>query len=356
MPEKKFILSANDGSFFETGDSAGVYFERILEHPVDRVWTALTEPKHLAHWLAPAVIDGRKGGTITLQLTGGVMGGKITEWKSDGAEIGRARKPDGATKTEWRTRSGGKRSDGSGASGPTGVLLEYAWYNGSTVRWELLSEGKNRTRLLFTHRHVPGRQLVDAAKGWHYHLDLLGLELDGQEMPHNPVAQWDEITREATLRYNAAVAALRPEPEPLVLERVFDAPVERVWQALTNKEELKHWSFDIPDFEPEEGYEFTFNGQNENGIKTHYCRITEVIEQRKLAYSWRYRNIQGVSLVTWELFREGNKTRLRLTHTGLEKLAHAGAGFRRQGFITGWSSIFELLGTWLQRMPVGAAQ
>ena len=319
MPEKKFVLSVNDGSFFETGDSAGVYFERIFDHPVDRVWTALTEPKHLAHWLAPAVIDGRKGGTITLQLTGGVMGGKITAWQEN-------------------------------------VVLEYAWYNGSTVRWELLSEGKSHTRLLFTHRHVPGRQLVDAAKGWHYHLDLLGLELDGQEMPHNPVAQWDEITREATLRYNAAVAALRPEPEPFVLERVYDAPVERVWQALTNKEELKQWSFDIPDFEPEEGYEFTFNGQNENGIKIHYCRITEVIEQRKLAYSWRYRNIQGVSLVTWELFREGNKTRLRLTHTGLEKLAHAGAGFRKQGFITGWSSIFQLLATWLQNVSVGAAQ
>ena len=319
MPEKKFILSAHDGSFFKNSDSAGVYFERILEHPVDRVWAALTESEHLAHWLAPAVIKGQKGGTITLQLTGGVMGGQITEWQEN-------------------------------------VVLEYAWYNGSTVRWELLSEGENRTRLLFTHRYVTGRQLVDAAKGWHYHLDLLGRELDGQEMPHNPVEQWDEITREATVRYNAAVAALTPEPAPIVIERVFDAPVERVWQALTSKEELKQWSFDIPDFEPEEGYEFTFNGQNENGIKIHYCRITEVIEQRKLVYSWRYRNIRGVSVVTWELFHEGDKTRLRLTHAGLEKLAHAGAGYRRQGFNTGWNSIFQLLATWLQQAPVAAAQ
>lgn len=57
-------------------------------------------------------------------------------------------------------------------------------------------------------------------------------------------------------------------------------------------------------------------------------------------------------MVTWELFHEGGKTRLRLTHAGLEKLAHAGADFRRQGFETGWSSIFQLLATWLQQTPV----
>jgi hypothetical protein len=89
----KFILSADDGSFFKTGDCAGVYFERILEHPVDQVWAALTEPRHLAHWLAPAVIQGRKGGTITLQLTGGVMGersrnGTITScWNTSGTMV-----------------------------------------------------------------------------------------------------------------------------------------------------------------------------------------------------------------------------------------------------------------------------
>jgi uncharacterized protein YndB with AHSA1/START domain len=186
MPEQKFILSAHDGSFFRTADAAGVYFERMLEHPVEKVWAALTEPAHLAHWLAPTEIKGAKGGTITLRLTGGVMGGTITEWKEN-------------------------------------VLLEYAWHNGSTARWELLSEGENRTRLLFTHCNVPGRQMVDAAKGWHYHLDLLALELDEEPMPQNPVELWDEITREATVRYNAAVAAIAPEPEPLVVERIFDA-------------------------------------------------------------------------------------------------------------------------------------
>jgi uncharacterized protein YndB with AHSA1/START domain len=322
MPEKTFGLSSHDGSFFKAGDTAGVYFERILEHPVDRVWAGLTENEHLAKWLAPAIIEGEKGGSISLQLTGRILGGTITEWKEE-------------------------------------ALLEYVWHNGSTVRWELLKEGRGRTRLVFTHRHVKDGQLVDAAKGWHYHLDLLALELDGQPMPRNPVALWDDITREATVRYNAAAMLLAqaPEPEPFVIERVFDAPVARVWQALTNKEELMQWSFNIPDFEPEEGYEFTFNGQSESGQKKiHHCRITEVVDQRKLAYSWRYQNMKGISHVTWELFPEGRKTRLRLTHAGLEKFAHAGADFRRQNFEMGWGGIFGMLATWLQRTPVAAAR
>jgi uncharacterized protein YndB with AHSA1/START domain len=176
MAEKSFRLSSHDGSFFKAGDTVGVYFERILDHPVSQVWSALTEPEHLAKWLAPAVIRGGKGGTISLRLTGRVMGGKITEWREE-------------------------------------TLLEYVWspagpsslcLNDPSMRWELLSEGKDRTRLVFTHRHVPGSQLVDAAKGWHYHLDMLEAALGGQPMPHNVVELWDEITREATARYIAA--------------------------------------------------------------------------------------------------------------------------------------------------------
>ncbi len=317
MPEKSFTLSAHDGSFFKKPNSIGVRFERILDHPVPTVWKALTDPGQLAQWLAPATIEGERGGKITLHLTGGVMGGKIMQWKKN-------------------------------------ALLEYIWYNGSTVRWELLSEGKGRTRLVFIHSHVQEFQLVDAAKGWHYHLDLLALSLDGIRGPAHPVEMWDEITREATPRYKESLKTIdEPQPPAFVIERVFNAPVDRLWQALTNKEELKHWSFDIEDFEPEEGYEFTFYGENEGKRFVHYCRVTEIINERKLSYSWRYENVNGISYVTWELFPEGKKTRLRLTHEGLEKFAHAGAAFARHNFVSGWGYYFDkALPVWLERAPV----
>lgn len=315
MTQQPFTLSLQDGVFFRTADTVGICFERIFDHPVAQVWEALTDPAQLAQWLAPAVIAGRAGGKITLQLTGGTMGGRILQWKEND-------------------------------------VLEYVWHNGSVVRWELLSEGKGRTRLVFTHTHIAENQLLDAAKGWHYHLDILALVLEGEEKPSNPVEQWDAITREATVRYRTALERLRPAPASFVIERVFDAPAGRVWQALTNKEELKQWSFDMPEFEAEEGFEFTFNGKKDGKVFIHFCRVTEVVDQRRLAYSWRYENTRGISHVTWELFPEGDKTRLRLTHEGLENLAHAGEPWARYNFEAGWTSIFDDgLRSWLRRSP-----
>jgi uncharacterized protein YndB with AHSA1/START domain len=320
MPEKPYTLSTNDGVYYKTPDSFGLTFERIFDQPVSRVWAALTEPDQLAKWLAPTTIEGREGGTITLHLTGGTMGGKILKWKKN-------------------------------------EIVEYVWHNGSSVRWQLLSEGKGRTRLVFTHRKVLESQLVDAAKGWHYHLDALTLILEGKKVPENPVETWDEMTKDATKRYKAALQELLPLPAPFVIERVLDAPIERVWHALTNKDEIKHWSFEIAEFEPEEGFEFTFYGEHEGTRFVHFCRITEVVDERKLAYSWRYENVRGVSHVTWELFPEGGKTRLRLTHEGLENFAHAGAHYLRSNFVAGWTDIIgRSLVSWLKEAPMALAR
>jgi uncharacterized protein YndB with AHSA1/START domain len=51
--------------------------------------------------------------------------------------------------------------------------------------------------------------------------------------------------------------------EPLVVERTFSAPVSKVWKAITNKDEMKHWYFDLKDFKPEVGFEFRFIGGTE---------------------------------------------------------------------------------------------
>ncbi len=36
--------------------------------------------------------------------------------------------------------------------------------------------------------------------------------------------------------------------EPIVLERSFHAPADKVWQALTIKNKMKEWYFDIDNF------------------------------------------------------------------------------------------------------------
>ncbi|HKR07029.1 MAG TPA: SRPBCC domain-containing protein [Bacteroidia bacterium] len=134
--------------------------------------------------------------------------------------------------------------------------------------------------------------------------------------------------------------------EPFVIERIFNVPAARIWKAITDKAEMKQWYFDIAEFKPEVGFEFQFPGEGHNCEKyMHLCKITEVIPGKKLTYSWRYENYEGNSFVTFELFEEGNSTRLKLTHTGLETFPVNNPDFAKESFAEGWT---HLIGTSLK--------
>jgi len=126
--------------------------------------------------------------------------------------------------------------------------------------------------------------------------------------------------------------------EAVVIERTFDAPVERVWKAMTDVEQMREWYFDLKQFRAEIGFEFEFVVEHEGNRYHHICRITEVIPHKKLAYTWRYQGHEGDSLVTFELSPAGDKTRLKLTHTGLDSFPKTPA-FARKNFEQGWTEI-----------------
>jgi uncharacterized protein YndB with AHSA1/START domain len=127
----------------------------------------------------------------------------------------------------------------------------------------------------------------------------------------------------------------------IVIERIYNAPVEKVWKAITDKEEMKKWYFDIPEFKPEPGFDFKFYGVGKQGEKyLHLCKITEVVKHKKITYSWRYEGYEGNSFVTFELFAEGGKTRLRLSHRGLETFpVTVHNDFAKENFMEGWTHI-----------------
>ena len=61
---------------------------------------------------------------------------------------------------------------------------------------------------------------------------------------------------------------------------------------------------------------------------------------KKLTYSWRYDGYKGNSFVTFELFAEGNKTKLKLTHAELESFsANKNPDFDKKNFEGGWTQI-----------------
>jgi uncharacterized protein YndB with AHSA1/START domain len=130
--------------------------------------------------------------------------------------------------------------------------------------------------------------------------------------------------------------------EPVIKEVLLNAPVSKIWKAITDKEEMKQWYFDLAEFKPQVGFEFQFEGGTDERSYLHLCKITEVIPNKKLTYSWRYDGYPGISFVTFELFPDGNKTKLKLTHEGLESFGTDNPDLARENFVEGWN---EIIGT-----------
>jgi uncharacterized protein YndB with AHSA1/START domain len=134
------------------------------------------------------------------------------------------------------------------------------------------------------------------------------------------------------------MGAKRTEGSPVVVERVFNTPVDHLWRAITDAGEMKKWYFDIKDFKAKKGAKFDFTVEHKGFKYVHLCEVKEVIVHKKLAYSWRYQGHAGDSLVTFEIFPEGHLTRLRLTHSGLETFPPV-SNFARKNFEFGWNSL-----------------
>jgi uncharacterized protein YndB with AHSA1/START domain len=134
------------------------------------------------------------------------------------------------------------------------------------------------------------------------------------------------------------MAAETQSSEAIVIERTLNAPVAKVWKALTDVDQMRQWYFDLKEFKPQIGFEFEFVVEHEGNRYHHLCRITEVIPQKKIAYTWRYKDEPGDSLVTFELFSEGETTRVKVTHTGIDTFPKTPA-YARRNFENGWTQI-----------------
>ncbi len=134
--------------------------------------------------------------------------------------------------------------------------------------------------------------------------------------------------------------------KPIVIESTYNLPISELWKAITDKDEMKQWYFDIAEFKAEIGFEFQFIAGKDEKKYLHLCKITEVVVGKKLSYSWRYDGYGGNSEVSFELSAEGAKSRLKLTHEGLDTFPKSNPDFGRENFVEGWTYI---IGTALKK-------
>lgn len=130
-------------------------FERLLAHPIEAVWRALTDNDELAHWFPAAMHGPREAGAV-LRF---VFPPEPGQTPADSAE--------------------------EGASMPGLMLvfepprlLEYRWIE-DMLRWELRAEGDS-TRLVFTHTFADEGKAARDASGWESCLGALESRLAGR--------------------------------------------------------------------------------------------------------------------------------------------------------------------------------
>ena len=127
---------------------------------------------------------------------------------------------------------------------------------------------------------------------------------------------------------------------PVIVEQICKAPVEKVWQVLTDRDDMKQWYFELHEFRAEVGFEFRFwGGPAEDHQYLHICKITEVVPNQKLSYSWRYEGYPGQTIVSFQLFANAENTLVRLSHSGLETFPTENADFAPENFVEGWNWI-----------------
>ena len=126
--------------------------------------------------------------------------------------------------------------------------------------------------------------------------------------------------------------------EPIIVEDIYQAPIEKVWRALTDIQQMRQWYFgNIPAFKPDVGFETQFDVQSEDRVFPHQWRVTKVTPLQMITYNWKFEGYPGDSYVVFELFKQQNATKLKLTVQIMESFPQDIPEFTRESCITGWN-------------------
>jgi uncharacterized protein YndB with AHSA1/START domain len=159
-------VTTADGVVEDHGDGRyTLRFERLLRHPIERVWAALTEPEELKGWLAEAEIELVEGGSISLTWQNVITPEQVEKYDIKGFED---------KGPEERTPVTGKITR---LEPPR--LLEYETDTFGLMRWELREHADGCMLWFSSTLEAPEGMLSQMLAGWHQHLDGLDDALAG---------------------------------------------------------------------------------------------------------------------------------------------------------------------------------
>ena len=139
----------------------------------------------------------------------------------------------------------------------------------------------------------------------------------------------------------------RIAPDTIRLERMLDAPVETVWRYLTEANLRREWFMGGTDARPDSEFELLNDHDHLSAENVPYPE--NYAEFKGRVWSEKVLRFEPPRLlattfqsgkngtVTYELFADGDRTRLVLTHSGIA------SGTGAQDFGSGWNSHLTVL-------------
>jgi uncharacterized protein YndB with AHSA1/START domain len=169
----------NDGTLQEIDGRQVLRYERRLAHPVERVWSALTEPAELVGWWGDADVELVEGGSFVMRWLNTDDQGNSSVMN---ATITRLEPP---------------------------RLLETNGDIHGTLRWELSPDGGGSLLVFTSTLELAESDRAKVLAGWHVHLDHLEDALDGRPVDW---ARWNTEQRPRWAvhneRYEAALGSI----------------------------------------------------------------------------------------------------------------------------------------------------
>jgi uncharacterized protein YndB with AHSA1/START domain len=161
----------NTGKVSKHADGFMVEFERILSHPIEKVWDALTNPAILRIWMTEVEMDFKPGGMMKLYF-------QDADKTVTHGQIITIEKP---------------------------VKFEWLWED-ELASWQLEMINDKQTRLRFTYSRLADKYAFNVPAGWHVLLNQLDAVLNGRTEPY-------------------PFGAEGPTPEGLALQEIYKKQV-----------------------------------------------------------------------------------------------------------------------------------
>ena len=296
LPEKEIVDTASPTSDRE------IIISRVLNAPVELVWEVWTNPEHIKNWWGP------NGFTNTIFEMDVKVGG-IWDFVMHG--------PDGTdykNKSVYKELVKYKRIVFEHVSGPHfTATIDFERRGDKTfLKWQMLFNSREEfLQVIKTFKADEGlKQNIYKLEGY----------LQEVENKHPNMSE-----------------------DVLVFEKTFDAPVEKVWRAITDVDQMKQWYFpQLEQFKAEVGFETQFNVHHAGKDYLHIWKITEVVPLKKISLLWSYGGYPGQSLIRFELFADASKTKLILTHSGIDTfMPKKYPELGKENFTKGWTQFIE---------------